>query len=160
MRFLIVTLAVVFYASTVARADEPPRSANSSGDADVGRVFMSPAERQELDRLRKVIPAHSAARGSQPGSQTSTAGSANNKARPAGYIVPSSGTPYKWLDGDFQKTTRRDIDSGQLPGGVSIIRHRGSATDAGRTNPSDEGTNRKTGVETVSESETGHDDIN
>ncbi len=161
MRYLVVTLAVVaICASTVTRADEPPRTAKSAGNLDLGRVFMSPAERRELDRLRKAIPAQMSAQGSQPGNQSSTAGSTNNKARPAGYIVPSSGSPYKWMDGDFQKTTRSNIDAGQLPGGVSVIRHKGAATDLERTNSPDESTTKEARAETVSEAETGHDDIN
>mgnify|MGYP001547971488 CR=1 FL=1 len=160
MRALIVTLVAAICATTVTNADESLRPASSSGTIDLGRVFMSPAERQELDRLRKVAPTQMSGQGSQTGKQLPAAKPENDKARAAGYIVPSSGSPYRWRDGDFQRTTRSDIDSSRLPGGVSIIRHKGATTDARRANSSGETTNKEASVEAVSEPGTGHDAVN
>ena len=160
MRALIVILVAATCTSAVTKADDSPGPANSPENVDLGRVFMSPAERQQLDRLRKAAPAQISGQGSQTGKQISTAGPASNRTRPAGYIVPSNGAPYRWRDGDFQRTTRSDIDTSRLPGGVSIIRHDSATIDAGRAKPPGETTTKEASVETVSESETGHDAVN
>ena len=161
MRFPVAILVVVAMGvSAGTSADEPSRTVKSAGKLDLGRVFMSPAERRELDRLRRANPAQLTVQSSQSGNQSSTAVATDKKAHPGGYIVPAQGSPYKWMDGDFQKTTRSNIDSSQLPGGVSIIRHKGAAPDVQRTNSSDQSKTREAQVEADSGAETGHDDIN
>lgn len=160
MKLFIVPLAATMFAGSVASADELLQATHVASITDIGRVFMSPAERHELDRLRKAIPPQvGVGQASQNGNQSSTAGAANKKNRPGGYIVPSNGSPYKWKDGDFQRTTRGDINSELLPGDVSIIRHKGNAAEIRRANSSGEKPAQQADVETVSEPETDHDGI-
>jgi hypothetical protein len=150
--------AVVMCASTALHADESSPAPDAAAYANIGRVFMSPAERSQLDRLRKSFPVQVAGAGGQDVSSSANPLPADEKARPAGYIVPSNGLPYKWADGDFRRTTPRDLGAGQLPGTVSIIRHERAATESGPTSPPGKASEQDAAGETVSESETGHDD--
>lgn len=90
-------------------ADEPS-TAFVAKKYVLGRVFMNDAERRQLDVLRKtrgtVVQTGNASRSASP-----TESVQKSTAKPAGYIVPSNGEPYQWIDGDFRRVPKVDIDS-------------------------------------------------
>ena len=91
----------------------------SMADIDIGRVFLTPAERDRLDaqRLRAApdLP-HVAAAGkkSPPDPVSKTA---------AGYITSSRGTLHEWSGNDFVVSQRSLSDTRIFPGDVDLQRH-------------------------------------
>ncbi len=87
----------------------------------LGRVFMSNAERRRLDVLRKTQTTVE-----NPGNASTTTAPNNsateNMPKPAGYIVPSNGSPYQWIDGDFQRVAKVEIDSASVSQDIRITR--------------------------------------
>lgn len=81
----------------------------------IGRVFLSPPERLDLDKNRNVTPsamASSSAGGDQK--------AATDNSRAAGYIVSGSGRARVWKDGDF---VAADVPrSIRFPGDVKVTR--------------------------------------
>lgn len=123
MRLALSIFLVIVCAGTELRANEFSTYAHAEQYADIGRVFISPAERLELDRLRKLDPAQDPGSNGQARISSVPASQAEDKARAGGYIVPSNGLPYTWSDGDFRRADDADIDIERLPGAVTIIRH-------------------------------------
>jgi len=102
-----------------------PTVAPSAKEIVMGRVFTTNAERRVLDQLRK-IPQTGTAAGAATSGDAAQSGP-KQKPDPAGFIVPSTGRAYQWIDGDFRRISRGEISSGQIPGTVRIIRHRSPA---------------------------------
>ncbi len=154
MRLAIGILVAILWAGVGLQADETPPAPSAVEQVGIGRVFMSPAERRELDRLRKLEPEPVTG----PGAESVTPGTsdvpAGKRSQGAGYIVPSSGLPYTWADGDFRRTTDGNIDIGKLPGAVSIIRHQGENVPV---KAPDKEAEKVTDRETVSVPESGND---
>ncbi|MGI9205891.1 MAG: hypothetical protein ACR2Q3_17885 [Woeseiaceae bacterium] len=157
MRLPLVGLVVAMGASAGLQADELRPIVDAAEYTNIGRVFMSPAERRELDRLRKAIPTELTGPIGPNASSAETASPAEPNTRAAGYIVPSNGLPYRWTDGDFRRTTRGDIGTGQLPGAISIIRHQGEDVPATTTGQDVE---KEANSENVSNSKTSNDGAN
>jgi len=121
VRIAITTGAFALLFSIQAMADEPPASSVAS-DHVLGRVFMSDVERRKLDLLRKV-PRSTGGSGPADAASQSTEAAIQNKPQPVGYIVPSNGRPYEWIDGDFRHVTDVAIDSIDNSQMIHIIRH-------------------------------------
>lgn len=141
--FLLATLLV----GNALHAAEPAGTRQervSVKTFDIGRVFMTPAERDYLDRLRIARPVadDSADSGAEnPASQTS----AVTKAPAAGYIVSSRGTPYQWRDGDFRAASVTQIKRLQQNDDVKVIRHRHSPDPVERDAAAGHGTDARQG---------------
>lgn len=120
MRLAVMTGLISMLLCIHVAADEPTETYVARKHV-LGRVFMSDAERRQLDVLRKT-------RGTveRPGNASSTAvttkSDKQNTSHPAGYIVPSNGSPYQWIDGDFQRVEKIDIDSTDAPQEIRITR--------------------------------------
>lgn len=154
--FAIIVSAMCACANT--HADDQLPSASVIAPIELGRVFMSPAERRELDRLRNGRTKLESGQVKQAGDPSLVPDAVVKKRRPAGYIVPSSGAPYQWIDGNFQRTTQGNIESELLPGRVTVIRHNNAPVDPARATPSAEESGARPGSETVSDSETTPDE--
>lgn len=109
--------------SVVANADDPTIY-ESFADVRIGRVFMSPVERRQLDIMR-MHPERFVEASSQPATEQAQAAPT---VSPAGYIIVGSGTPKYWGDGDFSVAGERSTSTMKFPGDVAIIRHT-NATD-------------------------------
>ena len=86
-------------------------------DVRIGRVFLSPAERSDLD-VRRANPDSGPATSSQ-----SDAEQAAPETEPAGYIVRGDSEPRYWRDGNFEETGRPAPRTLEFPGDVKIVRH-------------------------------------
>ena len=95
-------------------------------DPDIGRVFMSRAERDELDRLRKLPPP---AQITGPTASTTVASEPASQPEGTGYILRSRGEAWLWIDGDFQSVRPADIERSGQSEGIRIIRHEQSVSD-------------------------------
>ena len=117
-----LVLAIGLFAG-IARADLDQQV----DDPDIGRVFMSQAERDELDRLRKLPP---------PSESAGTAARAKTVVEPeslpegTGYILRSRGAAWLWVDGDFQSVRPAEVDRPGRSEDIRIIRHQQPAADA------------------------------
>lgn len=131
-------------------------------DSMLGRVFMTPGERWELDRKRLSPPAArdgTAATPSKPDSPPPT-------REAMGYIVPHQGLPSAWQDGDFRRISDgRDPALISFPPGVRIIRHsesigeiRSTEVDA-PSNDNDSDAARKQGSEPFFSQDPAHEDF-
>jgi len=80
----------------------------------IGRVFLSPGERMNLDKNRGVRAPVATGRAS------STRASATKNPDAAGYIVSSNGRTRVWKDGNF--VAARIPDSIRFPGDVKVTR--------------------------------------
>ena len=115
----IGVIAVIF--SLQATAIEPEVKPVAR-DTVLGRVFMSSAERRQLDLLRKAPPSTGRSGPASAGIQL-TAAAQRKKPSPVGYIVPSNGRPYQWIDGDFRHVAQADVESTKLSQSIDITRH-------------------------------------
>ena len=106
-------------------------AAEPDNHEDLGRVFMTPAERHELDRLRRLQPAASSA--ASVSTPAAPAAPAESDVRPMGIIVPSRGRPYQWRDGDFRPVDAARIRIDTTAEDAVIKRH-----TAPRHSPKDE----------------------
>lgn len=66
-------------------------------------------------------------RNTQP---TAPEASSDNAVIRRGYIISPSGQPYKWSDGDFQKSTDENIQSALEPNALRILKHPSPTGDA------------------------------
>lgn len=120
MKFAAMTVLISMLLCIHAVADEPTSSYVARKHV-LGRVFMSEAERRQLDLLRKT-------RGTvvNPGNASSTTETTNsetkNTSNPSGFIVPSNGRPYQWIDGDFRRVAKVDVDSADASQEMRISR--------------------------------------
>lgn len=98
----------------------------------LGRVFMNAAERRQLDALRKT---HGTV--TNPGNASTivaaTPPDTTNTSNPAGYIVPSNGDPLQWVDGDFRRVSKVEIESTEDSQEIQITRVAGEDSSGRRT---------------------------
>ena len=88
----------------------------------LGRVFMSPAERWQLDRTRHLEPITD----ETVLSATDTQPEASRAPRDAmGFFIRRGGVPSAWQDGGFRKVDdSSELTSLRVPENVKITRHR------------------------------------
>lgn len=115
VRPLVLTWVALCSVATVSVADE-------SNDWLLGRVFMTRAERLQLDELRNTL--HSTASVSTTNNDSSVVVSTSVRdVKASGYILSSNGSPYRWENGDFQKTSRKEIVAALENRDFEIIKH-------------------------------------
>lgn len=126
---IAITIGVIAMTFSLQATASEPEVKPVARDHVLGRVFMSSAERRQLDLLRKAPP--STGRSAPVSAATqSTAAAQRKKSSPVGYIVPSNGRPYQWIDGDFRHVAQADVDSTKLSQSIEITRHENnSASD-------------------------------
>ena len=95
----------------------------SFDDLEIGPVFLTPSERELLDRQRLLPPPDPAAAASVEQAAEKTA----PKKAAAGYIISSKSGRRDWSDGDFVSTT--EATRTDFPGEVRVIRHPPRAAD-------------------------------
>lgn len=101
-----------------------PLPAAEPDEADVeelGRIFMSPAERAELDRLRIIPPAVVSAGGINARVAESVPDPGVNAS---GFIIRAEGEAYLWVDGDFRKVRTEVVDQGLSKQKINVTRHK------------------------------------
>lgn len=136
-RLRVLTFVFIFAVANICACGDAVADADiyeSSSDIDIGRVFLTAAERERLDR-RRLLPAATAAGNGQPSTAPSVANSAGRQRQPAGYIVSSSGERSDWTGDSFVANGSRSPQMQSFPGDVKIVRH----VDAtGRTEQDDD----------------------
>ena len=122
-RRAISAAGLMFLAMTAHAADMPVYE--SLNGIEIGRVFLSQAQRDALDRSR--------ARGdSSDVSDTGPRGKTNAPASSsdaAGYIISESGKTRIWKRGDFVAGEQSDADRVKFPGEVRVERHEPATRD-------------------------------
>jgi hypothetical protein len=121
MKVTITAIALSMMLAVPVLAVEPGTKPGTK-DHELGRVFMSRAERARLDVLRKAPPSAGRSGPAGPVSQSGPSGM-TKKPSPTGYIVPSSGRPYQWIDGDFRRVSAVSIDAVDSSRSINITRH-------------------------------------
>lgn len=99
-------------------AAEEPSVYESFAGVNIGRVFLTPGDRDRLDERRLNPPAEGTA--SNP-----TVAGAPDKRRTlaaAGYIISSSGRARVWRDGDFIESRQQSPHRMDFPGDVTVTR--------------------------------------
>lgn len=105
-------------------------------NSSLGRIFMSPAERWQLEQIRLLIPA--ATNGASGVGREPRPDSARPERHAAGYIIPHSGRPSAWKDGEFRKIdAARGLASLRFVDDFEIIRHIDRPAAAEPTDPDD-----------------------
>lgn len=117
IRTWFVVLLLLPMASFAARPELAIRTA-AADELALGRVFMTPLERETLDKLRKQKPVETIV----TTTDQAVAPAVVKGPIGAGYIMPSDGTAYEWSDGDFRRKERGDIDTARFPGDILILR--------------------------------------
>lgn len=95
-------------------------TARQIDNAVIGRVFMSPAERDELDRLRKLPTPSQVA---EPAAKSTEAAAPDRQPAATGYILRSRDAAWLWVDGDFQSVRPTDVERSGRSDDIRIIRH-------------------------------------
>lgn len=104
--------------ATVAIADDSAVY-ESISDVAIGRVFLSPQQRQQLN-VRRLHPERHES--SEP-AQQSEPQPAKVKTAPAGYIISNSGESRYWNNGDFVAGSSRYAATMRFPGDIVVVRH-------------------------------------
>jgi len=114
--------------SSQAFATEPAANPGAE-EYTLGRVFMSGAERRRLDLLRQNSRSTDKPEPASPAS--SARRSVESKpTKAAGYIIPSDGKFYQWVDGDFRQVDRTDASKIGIFPGIEITRHQNRVDNA------------------------------
>lgn len=120
-------LVFVLMADSEALADEPESRIYESLDGiRIGRVFLSPNEREQLDAVRHLKPG--------PVDAPSTADGATSEPEPEpprgyGFIKVHGKALRVFKDGDFVSATSVSDDVDAMPPGV-FVRHEDAPADA------------------------------
>jgi hypothetical protein len=117
----VAALLFVTTFSAVVMADEPGDE-GTVNDRELGRVFMSAAERRQLDLLRTSLPATERSGATNDASQVEAVPQ-KRKPLAVGYIVSPNGRPYQWIDGDFRHVNDARIDATDSSRSIEITRH-------------------------------------
>jgi len=120
MRLLYSILIGVVGVPALALADLPAPY-ERLGESYIGRVFLSPAERANLDRQRRGRPANKT-NADSPRVSASQPVPAKTSSKPAGYIIIGSGGIRHWQNGDFV-AAGATATALSFPGEVKIVRH-------------------------------------
>ena len=117
---------IVFPLLTMAAAATAADSGvyESFSGVGIGRVFLTPAERDRLDTER-LNPPSVAVSGSHEAAEATE--KPKRKLPSAGYIRRGNGPAKVWQNGDFVDFGRNAPDSMAFPGDVEITRHVTSA---------------------------------
>jgi len=99
----------------------------SAADIEIGRVFLTRAERLRLDQLRRLQPA--AASDESTASRVAGPSDTDRPRRPAGYFYSSTGQRRAWAGDDFVVSGRSRSSTQVFPGDVVIVRHVNSVSD-------------------------------
>jgi hypothetical protein len=119
-------LLVVFALSSVSLAEEAVVYETLDQIA-VGRVFLNPEQRRELDRQRRTPPPTDAPQRTTDDSPTLVESGKNA----FGFIILHDGTSSSWSDGEFRHTSERAARDGvQQSQRISITSH--GYADGGR----------------------------
>lgn len=115
MRYVVTTLLLLLAAPIVAYDTLIYESVD---DLTIGTVFLTPEQRRWLDANRGVPP-----NGAQDTlSQVEEQKDRTSDARPAGYIVNSSGQTRRYRDGEFSQSDAAPAEI-RFPDDVEIRRH-------------------------------------
>ena len=112
-----LAILAMLAASTVVAAEDSAVYETISG-VKIGRVFLTPGDRERLDDQRLNPPTVDVA-GESP---TEGAVDSKRSIASAGYIISSSGRARVWHDGDFVESARRAPHSMRFPGDVKVTR--------------------------------------
>ena len=123
MRFIAVAFCLVGALPTAA-ANELYESFD---DVSLGRLFLSPAERRDLEARRGVVVDEAADSGDVE--QAPAVDDAPPARRAAGYIVGRDGRALVWSGGAFRPVAG-DVDDVDFPGVGRIRIERGPARDS------------------------------
>lgn len=114
-RLTLVLLILVSPACVAADVDEIYESLDN---VRLGRLFLSPDERDVLEARRRLPTSDAIADSS---GEASTAVAAEPPARPAaGIIVASGRQPLVWINGEFRRVESASVDTLRFPGAVRI----------------------------------------
>jgi len=118
---LVLAVLAALSAAPLATAEEA-HVYESLSDVAIGRIFLSPRQRAELDKRRGKKESHS--------SREQSVRRAPRKTFPeaAGYIVSSTGKARVWARGDFVATD--EVSKVTFPGDVEISRKSQDKQDA------------------------------
>jgi len=123
LRFLVFATVIVSWS---AQAGEPGIY-ESMADIDIGRVFLTPLQRDQLDvqrlRTESGLPSLAAAGAKKPPDRDSKTA--------AGYITSSRGTYHEWSGNDFVVSQRPLPETRIFPGDVDVQRHASTLLDGG-----------------------------
>ena len=120
MRMLLIACVLAMGVPVSAAASDGAVYESMTG-VRIGRVFLAPAERAQLDVDRLKAPTEGGkVENVQPGSTPAT-----EKPRPpaAGYIISHSGGARVWNNGDFIKTSGQAPQAMAFPGDIRVTRH-------------------------------------
>lgn len=121
------TILLILVLCPLVHAAEP-----GDGDVeDLGRLFMSPGQRAELDRLRKMPPAVISSGGTYPQVTEETPDPGENAS---GFIIRTEGEAYLWVDGDFKRVRNETAGKELTDQRIRITRH-GQTSSAVAENP-------------------------
>ncbi|MDJ0941342.1 MAG: hypothetical protein QNJ00_16390 [Woeseiaceae bacterium] len=117
-----IALAIAVLAcGGIVHADDVYESVD---DLVIGPVFLTPSQRELLDRQRLLPPP-------DPAATAAAVEQATEKAAPkkaaAGYIISSKSGRREWSDGEFISTS--NVSQTAFPGEVRVIRHAPKAAD-------------------------------
>ncbi|MGI9262261.1 MAG: hypothetical protein ACR2QR_09520 [Woeseiaceae bacterium] len=134
MRFHSYLKLLIPFLCPLAQAAEPDEGA----DNDLGRLFMSPEQRVELDRLRKIPPEliSSGAPNAQVVEEKPDPGE-----NASGFIIRAEGEAYLWVDDDFKKVRNDPARNTLKDQRITITRHGQSPSavkNPSSTEPADE----------------------
>lgn len=119
-----VLVATCGLGTTGAAAEEEAQVYESLGDVKIGRVFLSPSQRDSLDNRRGRAAAVATANAPAVRSQAKQSHDA------AGYIQRSGGPSRVWSNGDFVRAD--DVSGVTFPGDIEVLR---KAVPKPETNP-------------------------
>ncbi len=155
---LVPVLGVIFFALSTISIAAPNETETRSVEKGLGRVFMSSAQRQSLDRLRHTRPASVVA--VTPATDASAAPSSTTTKKPmgVGYIIRSNGVPYQWVEGEFKKTSLEDVAVGSLSADIAIIRHDKPVVNDEQSSAVDKRSETSRKGDFVTTSKSGHDE--
>ena len=127
---LAAVVAITCVAS-LAAADAPdavnaPAVYESIDDIAIGRVFLSPAERQQLDAIRH-LPADAASGPADPAAAPATA---SPVPKGSGFIRVHGKAARVFKDGDFVTAAPGERVATEVPDGVIVRHEEGNGDDA------------------------------
>lgn len=113
-----VLVGLLMSLSAVAIAAEPIELYESFDELALGRVFLTPTQRQRLEVRRRTATADVVGSVSDDNTEPAAATAAPKPA--AGYILRQSGQPLVWLDGEFRRTDASSIAAMRFPGAADV----------------------------------------